>query len=281
MTLTTSSVLQKISASVLKRLRVRQEQVPLEKLRLLASRARTPHDFKAAFLKANPPIKTISEIKFTSPALGKLSEGDVNRALHIANAYLQNGTTAISVLTEEDHFNGKLEYLRAIRLFHADALLLMKDFILEEYQILEARVAGADCILLIVALLGKDKTRELMKLAQAQGLSILVEVHDENELADALAIEAPLIGVNNRNLKTLEVSLETSFRLLQDLKKQQFNSVSSKYLPPFISESGIQSAAEIKKLSQVGYSGFLVGSSLMSTPDAGAALAKLLKESAS
>jgi indole-3-glycerol phosphate synthase len=268
MTSTVPNVLQKIADSVSLRLQERKKIVSFEEMTKKALVARKPHDFAGAFRLPQPLTKTIAEIKFTSPALGKLDEGDVNRALLIAKNYLDGGTTAISVLTEADHFQGSLDYLRAIRLFHAEALLLMKDFVLDEYQILEARVHGADCILLIVALLGQARTETLQKFALAQGLSVLVEVHDETELAEAMAIRAPLIGINNRNLKTLAVSLETSFRLIQNLKNH----------PPLISESGIQTATELKKLTEAGFAGFLIGSSLMREANPGATLAKLLKE---
>jgi indole-3-glycerol phosphate synthase len=144
----------------------------------------------------------------------------------------------------------------------------MKDFVLERYQLLEARLLGADAALLIVALLGKEKTANLLSECKKLGLTALVEVHDENEVAVAADIGADLIGINNRNLKTLEVSLETSFRLQSLAPKNAC----------LISESGISQSQEIKELRKTGFSGFLVGTSFMKTGSPGQALARLIQE---
>ncbi len=264
-----ASVLHQIADSVQAKLAERKAKMSLRELQKNALNARKPLPFTDAFFK--PGIHAISEVKFKSPALGVLEQADEGLAVRIAGRYLQGGARAISVLTEEVYFHGSLSYLRAVRKAEPQALLLMKDFIVDEYQILEGLLYGADAILLIVALLGKDRTLELMKFARSIGLSVLVEVHDEPELAIALEIGAPLVGINNRNLKTLHVTLETSFELIKHKKA----GVS------FISESGIKTGQEMKALHAAGFSGFLIGSTLMSSGDPGDALKKILHESRS
>ncbi len=260
------NVFEKIAASVEARLHERKKKLSFDELCVKAAASRTPHDFTAPFLESKDCI--IAEVKFKSPALGHLQATGEAEAVAIASAYQAAGATAISVLTEEDHFNGNLSYLEAVRKALPEARLLMKDFIMEEYQILEARLHGADCILLIVSLLGHERTTQLLKFAKALKLEALIEVHDEAELVAAMKVSAPLIGVNNRNLKTLEVHLDTSFQLAKKLKPKHV----------FISESGISTAADIKKLSAAGYSGFLMGTTFMKSGDPGAALSKILQE---
>ncbi|MBC7395822.1 MAG: indole-3-glycerol phosphate synthase TrpC [Bdellovibrionales bacterium] len=258
------NILAQIAKSVAVRLKARQEQLSEDELRSRIPHARRPHDFEAAFRQ--PGIHTIAEVKFRSPALGVLDTSGAELALEIADSYLRGGATAISVLTEEDHFLGSPDYLKAIREAFPQARLLMKDFVLGEYQVMEALINGADAVLLIVALLGPEQTRDLIQFAKTLGLSALVEVHDEAELKQALQAGASLIGVNNRNLKTLEVSLENSHRMAK-------NRVEGKI---FISESGITTSAEIKALFRAGYQGFLVGSILMTSKDPGEQLQNLI-----
>ena len=170
------------------------------------------------------------------------------------------------MLTEESFFAGSPDYLRQVRKAHPEALLLMKDFVVDAYQLHEARVNGADAALLITALLGADRLKELLHQTRALGLTALVEVHDAAELSIAGEAGADLIGINNRNLRTLEVSLTHSFELISKA-------------PPgaqLISESGIETAEQLRSLAKVGYSGCLVGSSLMRTGQPGEALKQLL-----
>jgi len=266
------SVLHQIAQSVQIKLEERRRLVPIEALREKVSAARQPHPFSKAF--RTPRIHTIAEVKFKSPALGILEESDLHSAVKIAKEYVRGGTTAISVLTEEDYFHGSSSYLRAIRDAEPNAFLLMKDFILDEYQILEGLLNGADAILLIMALLGKEEVQRLKSIAEKLGLSILIEVHDETELNDALGFELSnsLIGINNRNLKTLEVDITTSFKLIQKINIGSFPQTR------FISESGIKTPGEIRALHQAGFSGFLIGSTLMTSGNPGDALASLIKE---
>ena len=259
-------VLQRIAQDVSKRLAERQALVSREAIHAFAQVARTPHDFEAAF--RGPGIHTLAEIKFRSPALGVLESAGLELALKIAGSYLAGGTAGISVLTEQDHFHGSPEYLKAIRLRFPEARLLMKDFVIDEYQLAEARVWGADAVLLIVALLGPEQTKALLAKARALQLAVLVEVHDEVEFDQALAAGASLIGVNNRNLKTLEVSLENSFRMASKITSDKI----------YISESGIGCAEDLQRLHAFGYQGFLVGSTLMTAEDPGTRLRELIKE---
>ena len=261
-----SSILHKIADSVRSRLEERKARVSPLELARRCERARTPHPFRDVFGGLGTHV--IAEIKFTSPALGALSAGSDQAALEMAGTYLKNGAAAISILTEQDHFHGRIEYLESVRAAYPRAVLLQKDFVVDPYQLAEARVAGADAALLIVALLGEAKTRELLAECRRLGLGALVEVHDEDEFGIASRVGADLIGVNNRNLKTLEISLETSFRLAA-LK------------PPgarLISESGLGAGKELRRLREAGYSGFLIGTSLMKTGEPGQALGRLIAE---
>jgi len=267
------SVLHEIAENVKVKLEERRKQVSHQELEKKLATARTPHPFASAFL--TPGIHTIAEVKFKSPALGVLESASLATATQIAKSYLEGGATAISVLTEETYFHGNLAYLKEIRKLNPSALLLMKDFILEEYQIMEGLCAGADAILLIVSLLGIKRVRELMNFAQKLGLSALIEVHDEQELRDALSLDSSLIGINNRNLKTLEVNITTSFDLLKTVEMKAHPKTA------FISESGIKTAQEMKALHQAGFSGFLIGSTLMTSSNPGESLEKLLHEAAS
>ncbi len=262
-----STVLDSIAKSVREKLEARKALLPFRELLQKRSTARKPLPFYQTFLRAKPCI--ISEIKFKSPAIGLLKEPNLDDAIHLAREYLAGGASALSILTEEDHFHGSLSYLKAVREACPTAVILMKDFILEDYQILEGLLAGADGVLLIVALLGKEKTEALMKFAAQLGLGALVEVHNEAELKIALELRAPLIGINNRNLKTLEVSLQTSYQLMP--LAQQLDLANATY----ISESGIKSSADIKGLLKIGFSGFLIGSHLMTKPQPGNEIKKL------
>lgn len=254
--------LDEIAGRVRKRLEREKELLPERNLRGMNPDARQPFDFAEAF--QGEGLNVIAEVKFASP-----SEGDIApdlEPLGVAKGYLENGAVALSVLTEPDFFKGSPDYLAHIRSHYKDAHLLMKDFVVDPYQLAKAWVYGADAVLLIVALLGKDTGKFLAK-AQEDGLSCLVEVHDEKEMKTALDAGATLIGVNNRNLKTMEVSLSTS----EHLAKLAPKSIT------LISESGIKTNDNLKALRAMGYSGFLVGTALMKTQKPGEALSKLLR----
>lgn len=215
---------------------------------------------------AQNDINIITEIKKASPSKGDIClSADV---VDIAGQYLDNGATAISVLTETEYFKGDIEYLKKVRKAYPEAILLRKDFILDPYQIYEAKICGADMVLLIMAFTGFEKTAELLKVAQELGLEALIEVHSEEEMQLALKLDAKFIGVNNRNLQTLEISLDTSRQLARYITEDRV----------FVCESGLTSSQEIKEMAKLGYKGFLMGSHLMSSGNSGAELQKLLQE---
>ncbi len=261
------SILQSIAARVVERLEIRRQRVSLNELLRQSRIARSPVDFAEIMAGSGPHV--IAEIKFKSPALGELRPSHAADAVEIARSYLKGGAAVLSILTEQDYFNGSLDYLRAVRAEFPRAHLLMKDFVVDEYQILEGYLSGADAVLLILALLGPVRTKDLQAYARSLGLNVLVEVHDEIELEQAAIMKSALIGINNRNLKTLEVRLETSFRLAKLMPRGA----------TLISESGIKTANEIKSLMQVGFKGFLIGSTLMAASDPGAALQSLIRGS--
>jgi indole-3-glycerol phosphate synthase len=218
--------------------------------------------FRSSLQKTAPAI--ISEIKKASPSAGLIA--DNFKPGEIARSYERAGAACLSVLTDKQFFQGSLDDLTEARA-SCGLPVLRKDFTLDRYHLLQASVAGADCVLLIVAALTDQELRDLLKQAGEFELDVLVEVHDEAELDRALAIDANLIGVNNRNLKTMEVNLKTSMRLAPLIPDTVVR----------VSESGIRSADDVKRLSDVGYSAFLVGETLMKQSDPGGALAKLLQ----
>ncbi|MCB1537536.1 MAG: indole-3-glycerol phosphate synthase TrpC [Alphaproteobacteria bacterium] len=215
--------------------------------------------FKAALLAARLPV--IAEIKKASPSKGLL-RADFDPARH-ARQYESAGAACLSVLTDEPWFQGTDDDLRAAR--EACALpVLRKDFMLDPWQVAEARTLGADCILVIMAALGDATAQALYDEARKYDMDVLIEVHDARERDRALALNAPdaMIGVNNRNLKTLKVALDTSFDLIRKIPADRIA----------ISESGIASRAEMKSLTEAGFRGFLIGEALMTQPDPGQAL---------
>lgn len=204
----------------------------------------------------------IAECKRRSPSKGVLAE--VYEPTRIARAYEQGGVAAISVLTEPTFFDGALSHLTAVRAT-VETPLLRKDFIVDEYQLLEARAAGADAILLIVAALDQATLVTLQTAAWNLGLAALVEVHDDEELRRAADAGARLIGVNNRNLRTLQVDVDASARLASQMPAGA--------IP--ISESGLRTREDLTSLAAMGYRAFLIGERFMTAPDPVAALAAL------
>jgi indole-3-glycerol phosphate synthase len=208
-------------------------------------------------------VNVIAECKRRSPSKGVLAAN--YDAPSIARLYEQGGAAAISVLTEPTFFDGSLEHLSAVR--GAVAVpLLRKDFIVDEYQLFEARANGADAVLLIVAALEQTELVRLQKRAWELGLATLVEVHDEEELTRAIDSGARVIGVNNRNLRTLQVDIDGSYRLAGQIPKGVVG----------VSESGLSSRADLARLASAGYRAFLIGERFMTDPDPAAALRKLL-----
>jgi len=199
----------------------------------------------------NDRVNIIAEFKRKSPSKGVIRDGA--SAEMIARSYESGGAAAISVLTEEDHFDGSLNDLRAVKAT-VGLPILRKDFVIQEYQVYESALAGADALLLIVAALGDETLIRLRRLAEDElGMDALVEVHTKDEMRRASAAGARLIGINNRNLKTFEVSLETSVELATEAPANTI----------LVSESGLNSAADLRRLHGLGYRGFLIGESLM------------------
>jgi indole-3-glycerol phosphate synthase len=206
----------------------------------------------------------ICEVKKASPSKGVIRQ-DFDH-IKIAQIYENGGAACISVLTDEKYFQGSRKYLQEIRQ-NTTIPLLCKDFIFDEYQIYEAKMLGADCILLIVAMLSDDQLQNLENIAFEAGLSVLVEIHDEEELNRALKLKTPLIGINNRNLKTLEVDIETSLKLAPKIPKNRI----------IVGESGIKTKEDIAKLNKTEIHTFLIGESLMAQDDIAFALEKIVK----
>ena len=213
---------------------------------------------------AQKQVAIISEVKKASPSKG-LIRADFNPQ-EIAKIYEANGAACISVLTDEKYFMGKAQYLRDVREV-TNLPILRKDFIIDAYQIVEAKMIGADCILLIMAMLSDEQAAALEQKAIEIGLDVLVEVHDEAELRRALKLKTKLIGINNRNLKTLEVDINTSKKLVKLIPDERI----------VVCESGIASAKEIREMQDCGINSFLIGESLMRQEDIGLALRELLQ----
>jgi len=237
---------------------------PLEALREEASAAAPARDFAGAMRSAiaaeRPAV--IAEIKKASPSKGVL-RADFDPAL-IAQSYARHGATCLSVLTDQQFFQGRPEYLAQARA--ASGLpALRKDFVIDPYQVYEARTLGADAILLIVAALDLAVMQELEAIADAVGLAVVVEVHDAGELRAALQLHTPLLGINNRNLRTFETRLETTLSLLADIPADRL----------VITESGIASPVDVALMRRHSVHAFLVGEALMRAADPGAELARL------
>jgi indole-3-glycerol phosphate synthase len=236
----------------------------LAALRARAEARKDLRDFGGALRAriAQGSAAVIAEVKRASPSRGVLRE-DFD-PVQIGASYARGGAACISVLTDRNFFQGAPAYLHEAR--KASGLpALRKDFIIDEYQVAEARAWGADCVLLIVAALEPVLMRDLHAVARALGMAVLVEVHDERELEQALQLSTPLIGINNRDLKTFEVSLDTTLRLLPRIGSERV----------VIAESGVQQPADVARLRAAGVHAFLVGEAFMRAPDPGGELARL------
>ncbi|NLN27782.1 MAG: indole-3-glycerol phosphate synthase TrpC [Firmicutes bacterium] len=240
-----------------------RSSVSLAELTARAEAAPPPRPFRRALLHSPYPVSLIAEVKRASPSKG-LIRPDFD-PVEIARIYESHGAAAISVLTDERFFQGSLDYLVQIR-EAVDLPLLRKEFIIDEYQVLESRAAGADAVLLIVACLTPDRLAEFLGMARQLGMDAIVEVHDEKELSVALDVGADLVGINNRNLKTFETTLDVTRRLAARIPKEV----------PFISESGIFTRDDVLTVGRVGARAILVGESLMRRQDIGAHIKQLM-----
>lgn len=262
-----SDILNKILASKRAEIQAALQMKPLDQLREEAYSVSDPRDFVGSIhakIIADLPA-VIAEIKKASPSKGVI-RADFHPA-EIARSYEKGGAACLSVLTDQQYFQGHADYLKQAR--NACRLpVLRKDFIIDAYQVYEARAMGADCILLIVAALELKQLRALETLSHDLGMAVLVEVHDGDELELALQLETPLIGINNRNLRTFEVTLQTTLDLLQQLPDDRF----------VITESGIFTAEDVALMRSNDVHAFLVGEAFMRQPDPGAELARVFFE---
>lgn len=261
------TILETIFATKRQEVAQRRRQRPLAEIRRQAEAAAPARDFSSALRRSDPsaPVRLIAEIKRASPSKGRLVQ-DFD-ALRQAAAYRDGGASAISVLTDERYFQGSLANLAAVAGLAGHPPLLCKDFLFDPYQLFEARAAGADAILLIAASLAQPQLANLQSLAHELGMAALVEVHNLGELDQALACGPALIGINNRDLRTFAVSLETCLELRPGI-------------PPgtvTVAESGIHTRADVIRLAQAGFDAILVGERLMTAADPAAAIKELLE----
>lgn len=253
-----------------KRARLKNAQAGVSFYNLRASaydvRSRASRHALRNALSDKAHINVIAEIKRASPSKGDL--GLVATVEETARAYSRGGAVAVSVLTEEDYFKGSLADLRSVRR-SVSLPVLRKDFVFDDYQVYEAAAAGADALLLIVALLDDETLLRLRTIAETElGMDALVEVHTGEEMARASASGASLIGVNNRNLHTFEVAIDISLGLRKEAPAGAL----------LISESGLRSGSELKRLREAGYNGFLIGEALVASESPEAALRSMIEE---
>ncbi len=251
------SVLAKIVDKKRERVAAAKSRRTVPDLRALISGLEGPRDFaRAVKREADGPGRLIAVLKKASPSKGLIRPGFDHR--EIAAVYEAKGVDAMSVLTEEDFFQGSLGYIADVRAITTRPLL-RKDFLFDEYQIYEARASQSDAILLIAAILEKGQAAEYLGLAAELGMAVLFEVHDARELEMALEIDAPIIGINNRNLRTLRIDLDTTFQLRREIPANR----------TVVSESGISSPEDVRRLMAASVDAMLVGSSFMASADIG------------
>ena len=258
-----ADLLETIVAATRRIVEVRCASESMEALERRADRVLRARGLFAAALSRPDALNVIAECKRRSPSRGVLRAA--YDAVAIAQSYAARGAAAISVLTEPTFFDGSIEHLAEIRAA-VDVPLLRKDFVVSEYQLMEARAAGADAVLLIVAALDQAALRTLQSRATALGLDVLVEIHDERELERAVDAGARIIGVNNRNLRTLEVDVDVSERVAARMPRDVIA----------VSESGLKSADDLRRFQRLGYRAFLIGERFMTATDPGAALAEMM-----
>ena len=246
-------ILDAIVSKKKERLAVSKSALPLKDLRIQAKDAGKPRDFKSAIKRTqNEKINLIAEIKRASPSKGIIRK-DFDH-LTIARVYEEGEVDAVSILTEEDFFQGSLDFLSGVKQVLTKPIL-RKDFIFDEYQVYEARANNADAILLIAAILEKNQASEYIHISNDLGLAVLFEVHNFRELEMAIHLDCNIIGINNRDLKTLTIDLQTTFKLKEEIPPDKI----------VISESGIKTRTDVLKLEEAGIDAMLIGTSFMET----------------
>ena len=259
-----SDILDKIVAVKHEEIAAAKKKKPLEAVREDAFSRVLTRDFEGALrakVAAGQPA-VIAEVKKASPSKGVLREDFI--PADIAQSYAEHGAACLSVLTDRQFFQGSSDFLKQARA-SCDLPVLRKDFIVDPYQVYESRSMGADCILLIAACLSDTQMAELEAIARTLDMAVLVEVHDAAELQRALKLKTRLVGVNNRNLRTFEVSLETTLAMLKDVPADRL----------LVTESGIQVREDVQRMRAAGVHAFLVGEAFMRAKDPGEALAAL------
>ncbi len=259
-----SDILDKIIAVKREEIAASLQLKPLAAVRFDAESRVLTRDFVGAMRKkiaAGQPA-VIAEIKKASPSKGVLRADFI--PADIAQSYAESGAACLSVLTDKQFFQGSVDYLKQARA-SCDLPVLRKDFMVDAYQVYESRVMGADCILLIAACLDDAQMKDLEALAMSLDMAVLVEVHDAHELERALKLKTPLIGINNRNLKTFEVTLDTTLTLMAQVPEDRM----------LVTESGISTAADVQRMREAKINAFLVGEAFMRADDPGQALEAL------
>jgi indole-3-glycerol phosphate synthase len=259
-----SDILQKIVEVKHQELAAAKKRKPFEAMRADAESRVLTRDFVGALrakIAAGRPA-VIAEIKKASPSKGVIREDFI--PADIAQSYAEFGAACLSVLTDQQFFQGEIDFLKQARA-SCQLPVLRKDFMVDPYQIYESRAIGADCILLIAACLDDAQMKDLEAIARSLDMAVLVEVHDGAELERALRLKTPLVGINNRNLKTFEVSLDTTLSLRRDVPPDRL----------LVTESGIQTRDDVLRMGAAGVNAFLVGEAFMRVPEPGEALAKL------
>ncbi|NWF52895.1 MAG: indole-3-glycerol phosphate synthase TrpC [Nitrospirae bacterium] len=250
------SLINKIIDKKKERLNDLKTKVTLKEIKSMAFDVESPRNFTSAIKRDSGPLRLIAEIKKASPIKGVLIKEF--EPIKIASIYLRKNVDAISVISEEDFFQGKIEYLLDVKKV-TNIPILRKDFIFDEYQIYESRANGADAILLIASILEEKQSIEYLYLVKELGLSAIFEVHNFIELEMALHANAYIIGINNRDLKTLNVNLNTTFELKKEIPEDKI----------VVSESGIKTREDVKRLEDSGVDSILVGTVFMEAEDIG------------
>lgn len=256
------SILNRIVTQKKERLAHAKTEASIARLRDIIKGIPLPFDFEQAIRRKVGQIRLIAEVKKASPSKGLIRKDFDHKA--IAGAYRENKADAISVLTEEDFFEGRLNFLAEVKTISL-LPVLRKDFIFDEYQIYEARANQADAILLIAAILDKNQAEEYLHISRELGMAVLFEVHDHQELEMALRIKAPVIGINNRNLKTLQIDMNTTLELKGEIPSGRI----------IVSESGIRTRDDVLRLERAGIDAMLIGTSFMEAADIGRKIEEL------